>query len=90
MIFREHIQEFRKGFRKAVRFIKKSRPKTYDVEQLRRDYPKAYAPWIQDEDDRLRSLYAQNKPIKGLAGIFQRKPSAIRSRLKKLDKLGLL
>lgn len=90
MIFKEHIRAFRKGFRKAARFIKKNRPKTYDIEQLRRDYPKAYVKWTQDEDDRLRNLYAQSKPIKELASIFQRKPSAIRSRLKKLDKLGLL
>lgn len=90
MIFKEHIQAFRKGLRKAVRFIKKSRSKTYTVEQLRHEYPKAYATWTQEEDDRLRNLYAQNKPIKELADIFQRKPSAIRSRLKKLDKLGLL
>jgi len=90
MIFKEHLRAFRKGFRKAARFIKKSRSKTYNVEQLHHEYPKAYATWTQEEDDRLRSLYAQNKPIKELADIFQRKPSAIRSRLKKLDKLGLL
>lgn len=90
MIFKEHIQAFRKGFRKAVRFIKKSKTKTYNVEQLHHEYPKAYAKWTQEEDSRLRSLYAQNKSVNELAGIFQRKPNAIRSRLKKLDKLGLL
>lgn len=90
MIFKEHIQAFRKGFRKAMRFIKKSKTKTYDVEQLRHEYPKAYAAWTQEEDNRLRSLHAQDKSTKELVGIFQRKPSAIRSRLKKLDKLGLL
>lgn len=42
MVFKEHIQAFRKGFRKAVRLMKKSKPKTYDVEQLRHIYPKAY------------------------------------------------
>lgn len=87
IIFEEHIREFRKGFRKAVRFIKKSKAKTYDVEQLRHEYPKAYATWTQEEDNRLGNLYAQDKSIKELAGLFQRKPSAIRSHVRKLDKL---
>lgn len=88
MIFKEHIQEFRKGLRKAVRFVRKSRPKAYNVKQLRRGYPKAYARWTEEEDKKLRKLYTQNKAVKELAGVFQRKPSAIRSRLKKMGKLG--
>lgn len=88
MIFKEHIQAFRQGFRKAVRLMKKSKPKTYDVEQLRHIYPKAYVGWTKEEGNKLRTLYAQNKTIKELGGIFQRKPSAIRSRLRKLNKLG--
>lgn len=87
MIFKEHVQAFRKGFRKTVRLMKRSKPKTYDVEQLRHTYPRAYAEWTKEEDGKLRGLYARNKTIKELVGIFQRKPSAIRSRPRKLSKL---
>lgn len=89
MIFKEHIQAFRKGFGEAVRFVRKSRSKAYNVEQLRRTYPKAYARWTEEEDKKLRKLYTQDKAVKELAGVFQRKPSAIRSRLRKLEKLVL-
>mgnify|MGYP001774260358 CR=1 FL=1 len=60
------------------------RPKAYTVEQIRREYPKAYMKWTDEEDKRLKSEYALGKTITELARILQRKPSAIRSRLRKL------
>lgn len=60
------------------------RPKAYTVTQVRRQHPKAYMKWTEEEDRRLRSEYAQGKTIIELARIFQRKPGAIRARLRKL------
>jgi len=82
MVFGEHIKAFRKGFRRAVRFIKKR--------QVQRDYPKTYTEWTEEEDYHLKHLYAHNKTIKEIAGALQREPRAINSRLKQLDKLRLL
>ncbi|GAB4143095.1 MAG: hypothetical protein Fur0046_20000 [Cyanobacteria bacterium J069] len=58
--------------------------KAYSVEDIRETYPKAYAAWTKDEDRRLWQRYQQGAKINDLAQEFQRKPGAIRSRLKKL------
>jgi len=63
---------------------KSDKTKAYDVEEIRQKYPKAYMRWTEDEDNTLRNSYLRGKSIDELASIFQRKPSAIRSRLKKI------
>lgn len=88
MVFEEHILLFHEGLKKAIEFIgQKNKSKTYNVEQIRQEYAKAYAKWTKDEDIRLRNEYTQGKTINELTLIFQREPGAIRSRL---QKLGLL
>jgi hypothetical protein len=49
---------------------------------LREECPQAYARWSEEEDERLKALHG--RPVKELAQLFERRPSAIRSRLKKL------
>jgi hypothetical protein len=61
--------------------------KTYNLDEIRRAYPKAYERWTSDEDEQLRTKYHEGVGIAELATFFQRQPSAIRSRL---AKLGLL
>ena len=88
MVFQEHLEAFNEGFNKAINFMmKEGKSKAYNVEQIRLEYPKAYMKWTEEEDIHLRNEYARGKTIDELAKIFQRKPSAIRSRL---QKLGLL
>lgn len=58
---------------------------TYSVEACRVDYPNAYIPWTQEDDDKLERLFCEGKTTKELSGIFQRKQGAIRSRVKKLE-----
>ncbi len=60
------------------------RYKSYVYEQVRQEHPRAYASWTQEEDNKLRQKYSEIKSIVTLSKIFQRKPGAIRSRLKKL------
>lgn len=90
MIFEEYFQDFRKGYRKAIRAPRKSRLKAYDIEKLYSIYPKAYELWTKEEEDNLKELWAHNKTIQEISDQLKRKPGAIRSRLKKLDKLKLL
>ncbi len=66
---------------------RKRKSKAYDVQRVRREHPRAYEPWTQEEDARLRN--EQHRSDRELAEAFQRKPGAIRSRRKKLG-LGLL
>ncbi|MFO8037865.1 MAG: hypothetical protein R6U67_00290 [Sodalinema sp.] len=58
--------------------------KTYSIKEIRKTYPRAYKTWDLAEDERLKHRYKQGIAIRDLASEFQRKPGAIRSRLKKL------
>lgn len=82
MIFEEYFQDFRKGYRKAIRFVKKDNQELY--------YPRTYDTWSKGEEYNLMNLWAHNKTIQEIADKLKRGLGAIRSRLKKLDKLKLL
>ena len=56
--------------------------KAYSLDQIRKEYPKAYAKWTQLEENQLAELF-HKKTINELADIHQRQPGAIRSRLRK-------
>jgi hypothetical protein len=47
-------------------------------------HPRAYAAWSEKEDADLRSMHAAGKSKSDIARQFQRQPSAIESRLRKL------
>lgn len=51
-------------------------------------YPRAWAPWNDAEDAALVEAFETGTSLRLLAGRHERKPGAIRSRLKKLDLLG--
>lgn len=54
-------------------------------EELRARYPKMGEPWTQEDDTHLLALYQQGeRDLETLGTQFNRKPSAIRSRLAKL------
>ncbi|MGK7925738.1 MAG: hypothetical protein AB4290_10910 [Spirulina sp.] len=53
--------------------------------QIRKKYPKAYEKWTVEDDEELSALFEDGMKIMDLSQHFQRQPSAIRSRLKKLD-----
>lgn len=63
----------------------KTTPKSYHLEAIRRQYPRAYENWTDDEDTRLKVEHGKGLSIKLLSEMFQRQPGAIRSRLRKLD-----
>ena len=58
---------------------------TYSVFACRQEYPNAYAPWTDDDDLELTQMWCEGATTKELAAHFQRKPSAITSRIKKLE-----
>ena len=58
---------------------------TYSVFACRQEYPNAYAPWTEDDDLELTQMWCEGTTTKELAAHFQRKPSAITSRIKKLE-----
>ena len=58
---------------------------TYSVFACRLEYPNAYAPWTEEDDLELTQMWCAGATTKELAAHFQRKPSAITSRIKKLE-----
>jgi DNA-binding NarL/FixJ family response regulator len=61
--------------------------KRYDerMEEIRQAHPRAYEKWTAEDDDRLRELFRSGTPLKEIARELQRQPSAIRSRLTRLN-----
>ena len=61
--------------------------KGYDdrLAEIKQMHPKAYQSWTSEEDTRLAERFRSGAPVQELAHEFQRQPSAIRSRLAKLN-----
>lgn len=57
--------------------------KAYDVSEIRKTFPRAYENWTEAEDTLLKEEYNKGAKISFLASFFQRRPGAIRSRLRK-------
>ena len=66
--------------------------KAYSMEEIRKEYPKAYEPWTAEADEELQRLYNTAPSIAQLAVHFGRRPGAITARLNRLgldpDKFG--
>lgn len=58
---------------------------TYSVYACQQEYPNAYKPWTEEDDLELTQMWCEGATTKELAVHFQRKPSAITSRIKKLE-----
>lgn len=58
---------------------------TYSVFACQQEYPNAYKPWTEEDDLELTQMWCEGATTKVLATQFQRKPSAITSRIKKLE-----
>lgn len=58
--------------------------KSYTLEKIRQQYPRAYEKWTDDEDTHLQDEYSKGLSVQQLSETFQRQPGAIRSRLRKL------
>ncbi len=73
----------------AIQPIEAAQPpqttKAYSVAEIRKTYPKAYAPWIETEEKELQQLKVAENDICYIADVMGRKRGAISSRLRKLD-----
>lgn len=55
--------------------------------EIHEKHPRAYEPWLKEEDADLRRFFHAGMTPRGIAKKLQRQPGAIRSRLRKLDLL---
>ncbi|MCK4342688.1 MAG: hypothetical protein KAY37_13305 [Phycisphaerae bacterium] len=53
--------------------------------EIKKRHPRAYEKWEAEEDERLTGLIRAGEPVMAIAQRFERQPSAIRSRLAKLN-----
>lgn len=58
---------------------------TYSVYACQQEYPNAFLPWSEEDDTTLTQMWHKGATLDELSTHFQRKPSAIASRLKKLE-----
>ena len=58
---------------------------TYSVYACQQEYPNAFLPWSAEDDTTLTQMWHKGATLDELSAHFQRKPSAIASRLKKLE-----
>ena len=63
--------------------------KSNSLEEIRKNYPRAYEKWTTKEDQQLTTEYEQGKSIPQLAITHQRKTEEIRSRLKEIGLLSI-
>jgi DNA-binding NarL/FixJ family response regulator len=65
----------------------RGKPESYDARmaEIQDRHPRAYTEWKTEEDETLQQLFSSGKKAKEIAEILQRQPSAIRSRLEKLN-----
>lgn len=59
--------------------------KSYSVEEIRHDHPRAYEKWSTEEDSELSKLFRSGKSVKEIATVLNRQDGAIRSRLAKMN-----
>jgi ATP-dependent DNA helicase RecQ len=75
----------RKGIKYVSENSKPSKSRYHKkLEQIKEKFPNAYENWTFEADEKIKKLYREGKSNLELSEIFQRKPGAIRSRLKKL------
>lgn len=62
-----------------------SSEKTYSVDDIRQEHPRAYEKWDATQDEQLRQLFRAGKSVPEITQVLQRQTGAIRSRLAKLN-----
>lgn len=85
LIDEEYVPELFRAICAVLEFLApERRPKSYSVEQKRQMYPRAYEPWTEEEQQRLKEGFARGLSVEELAQQHGRGPTAIRSRLERL------
>lgn len=86
MVFEEHLVAFTQALTEAAGIVMGEGTSHSYIEYVRRQHPRAYEKWDEQEDVRLAREYEQSRSraINTLAKALGRQPGAIRSRLRKL------
>jgi hypothetical protein len=71
----------------ALDILKVNAQKNTDdhIEKVRKQHPRAYEKWTEDEEALLIEMFENNVPFEDIASKLKRQTGAIRSRLRKLE-----
>lgn len=83
MVFEDHFEDFFEVMDEIMVALK-LRSKIR-LSRIRKDHPRAYEKWTEEEDETLERLFARGKSRKEIAELLERQPSAIRSRIRKME-----
>lgn len=85
-VHEDEIEQFYLDFRKSMRSVGwQKHLKAYQLTDIRKQYPRAYEEWTEDEEARLKEMFEEQREIADIANFLERQPGAIRSRLSKLN-----
>jgi hypothetical protein len=80
-----HYHDIFHAAEEALRLDESKRDYHERIAQIKSRYPNAYEPWSAADDIELAAMHSRCRQIEEMATRFQRQPSAIRSRLAKLN-----
>ena len=77
-----------KDFKRLKKYLKAYKrligEPVYSIYAARQEHPNAYNVWTSEDDEELKSMWAEGKSVQEIADYFGRKNSSIITRLKKL------
>lgn len=53
--------------------------------EIKQQHPNAYEPWTERQEEILTQMHKGGAPVKAIASALKRQPSAIKSRIRKLE-----
>lgn len=71
--------------KEALELSNRKVSKDAGIQKIREQYPRAYEPWTQEEENQLITLYHEGRSTNEISEIMERQPGAIRSRIEKLS-----
>jgi hypothetical protein len=74
-----------KAAEEALRLLESGGDYQERLAAVKQRHPRAYEPWSTEEEGELRALYQSGKAIVAIAQALQRQPSAVESRLTRLN-----
>lgn len=86
VLFQDDLNRFGSAFLKTLvqfNYLDHAVSNEY-IDQVRTQHPNAYNKWSEEEDTSLKTMVEEGKDIEEVAGILQRRPGAIRYRLRRL------
>lgn len=82
LIDEQYVADLHRALGAVVQLVDADQPRvSYTLEEKRRDHPRAYKPWTDEEETELKDGYVQGRGIDALARQHERAPSAVLSRL---------